>query len=169
MGLAMKKSGLDILIALGICVAGANLAACSGQKNVTATGPGAAAGSNGAAAPALPRNDKADVIAAENAFTKAMKQGDAATVDHLMEAQYAGSGSSGSVHDKAYWMQSLRSGKTKASPKSVRALTDRELHVTISGDNALVLGDDRETTWLDVWVRHPDGWKILASHRAFRQ
>lgn len=115
---------------------------------------------------AVAADPKAEVSAAMEALKKAMIAKDGATLDKLLSDDLMYTHSAGQFETKAQFMKSIVSGKS-----IVERLDYFDTVVRVYGNTALVKGgvdlyhsktNIVHMNILHVWVKGPDGWKMVA-------
>lgn len=111
-----------------------------------------------------------ELVTLEAQWSKAGVDRDAATVERIVAADWTGQDKTGKVAHKADILADMKSGKAKAT-----SVTNRDVHVRIMGDVAVVQGADDEKsiydgvdtsgsyTWTDVFQKRAGKWVVVAS------
>ena len=113
---------------------------------------------------------KAELVAIEASWSKAIVAKDVATVSKFVAADWAGQGGSGKTKNKDQMLAELKSG-----PDTSSMMTNHDVHVRIVGDIAIVQGADDEKsmhkgkdvsgtyTWTDIFQKRGGHWLAIAS------
>ena len=111
-----------------------------------------------------------ELVTLEAQWSKAGVDHDAAAVDRIVAADWTGQDKSGKVSHKADILADMKAGKSKTT-----SMTNRDVHVRIMGDVAVVQGADDEKstydgtdtsgsyTWTDVFQKRAGKWVVIAS------
>ncbi len=123
-------------------------------------------------APAFAQNaDEQTLLKLDQEFITAMLKNDGAALERLTDSGYQGFNQFGQSNDRAAFLTLYKTMQTSA-------LSTSNVKVKLAGETALVSGKQRETstsnfgreqflTFLHVWVRRTDGWKVLVKQQQF--
>jgi len=110
-----------------------------------------------------------EILALEDRRFAAMTGGDWKGLQALVHDQLLYTHSSAVTDDKASWLESMTSGKTRYksasfSERKVRLLGDAALVTGAAAIEAEINGQPRSLRlkFLNVWTRTPQGWKFVA-------
>lgn len=113
---------------------------------------------------------KAELVAIEASWSKAVVAKDVAAVSKIVAADWTGQGVSGKTETKDKMLADLKSGSDSSS-----TMTNHDVHVRIVGDIAIVQGADDEKslhkgkdvsgtyTWTDIFQKRGGHWVAIAS------
>jgi ketosteroid isomerase-like protein len=115
--------------------------------------------------------DEQTLLKLDQEFITALRTNDTAALVRLTDSGYQGYNQHGQNNDRAAFLELYKTFKTSA-------LSTHDVKVKIAGDTALVSGKQRETstsnfgreqflTFLHVWVKRADGWKVLVKQQAY--
>ena len=111
-----------------------------------------------------------ELVNLEAQWSKAGVDHDQAAVGRIVAADWAGQDKTGKVSHRADIIADMKSGKASAT-----SVTNRDVHVRIMGDVAVVQGADDEKskydgvdtsgayTWTDVFQKRAGHWVVVAS------
>ncbi|HEY6578991.1 MAG TPA: nuclear transport factor 2 family protein [Rhizomicrobium sp.] len=113
------------------------------------------------------------LIDLEAAWSKAVVAKDVAALSSIVADDWTGQNDSGKLADKAQMIADMKAGKTTAS-----SMTNRDEHVRVMGDMAIVQGADDEKsadngkdtsgafTWMDIFEKRGGKWVAIASQNS---
>ncbi|MGH6875956.1 MAG: nuclear transport factor 2 family protein [Rhizomicrobium sp.] len=113
------------------------------------------------------------LIDIEAAWSKAVVANDTAALSRIVADDWTAQNDSGKITDRAQMIADVKSGKSTAS-----SMTNRDEHVRVMGDIAIVQGADDEKsmdhgkdtsgayTWMDVFEKRDGKWVAIASQNS---
>ncbi len=115
--------------------------------------------------------DRRDILAVEAALCRAFEAADAKTLARHLDAGFTLVDSHGVVTDRAANLAEVASREPR-----YRVFRNQDQQIRLHGDAAIVIGVTHvegeaqgqafvaDFRFTDTWIRHPDGWKLAASH-----
>jgi len=113
---------------------------------------------------------KDELVAIEASWSKAVVAKDSAAISKIVASDWTGQNSSGKTETRDKMLADLKAGTDSSS-----AMTNRDVHVRIIGDIAIVQGADDEKsmhkgkdvsgayTWTDIFQKRAGHWVAIAS------
>lgn len=110
--------------------------------------------------------DRAALIRLNDDYIAAVQNGDVATFEKILAADYRCSNPDGSLIDRAGFL------KQTAAPVTIQGLTSDNLEIRFFGDVAIIHGRTRYTAagaaksgrYTDVWQRQNGEWLCVSAH-----
>ncbi|MGX5729828.1 nuclear transport factor 2 family protein [Pseudoxanthomonas beigongshangi] len=115
--------------------------------------------------------DRRDILAVEAALCRAFEAADAKMLERHLDAGFTLVDSHGMVTDRAANLAEVASREPR-----YRVFRNQDHQIRLHGDAAIVIGVTHvegeaqgqafvaDFRFTDTWIRHPDGWKLAASH-----
>lgn len=115
--------------------------------------------------------DRRDILAVEAALCRAFEDADAQTLERHLDPGFTLIDSRGVITDRAANLAEVASREPR-----YRVFRNQDQRIRLHGDAAIVTGVTHiegeaqgqaftaDFRFTDTWIRHPDGWKLAASH-----